>query len=97
MTRGGFRGRLGTWRCLRRCLHRNVAGIEACLGDQGCGICRRIAIEQGEVETGCFASESQIPACWWLRQTVSRGVLGTDVVSGPNVRAHRTLDNSYGS
>ena len=53
------------------------------MGDQGCGICRRTAIEQSEVETGFFASGSPIPACRWLRRTVSLGVLGTDVVSGP--------------
>ena len=56
MTRAGFRGRRRrTWRCFRRCLHRNVTGIEACMGDQGC-------TGQGEVETGCFASDCQICA-----------------------------------
>ena len=78
MTRGGFRGRLA-----RRCLHRNIAGIEACMGEQGCGTCKRITVDQGEVEIGCFASESQIPARRWLRRTVAPGVLGTEVVSSP--------------
>ena len=60
MTRGGFRGRLAPGGAF--------GGVsKACVGDQGCGICIRVAIEQGEVETGCFASESQIHACQWLR------------------------------
>ena len=67
------------------------------MGDQGCDICRRVAIEQDEVETECFASESQnsrVPVAaanrlsWrsWDRCRLR-----------PNVRAHRTLDDSYGS
>ena len=33
------------------------------MGDQGCGIKRHFITGQGEVETGCLASDSQICAC----------------------------------
>ena len=41
----------------------NITGIEACMGDQGCGIKRHFITGQGEIETGCFASDSLVCAC----------------------------------
>ena len=53
------------------------------MGDQGCAIERHFITGQGEVETRCLASDSQICACRWLRCTVVLSILGTSVVSGP--------------
>ena len=82
MTRGGFRG--------RRVPGGAFGGVSSgmSLASRRAWATRAVASEDisspdnGKVDSGCFASDSQTCARRWLRCTVVLRVLGTGVVSG---------------